>query len=189
MNGAISALVNGSNQVYSFYKDTWVDQNNLHVWIWQFASKLPDEAKSELEELWYKKRAPGPWLKKYMKDCDKNISEDLKKIFKKEKEVVSIYDFNNLTLYLEAVYKKKYISNVFSYRTISNKYNINISMLHGIFKGQKKISSRYLKIFTDLLKLKAKEKRYFELLMHVSQSGMPHKLQLKVMDHFNKENI
>ena len=189
MNHGISALVNDTNQVYSYYKDTWVDQNNLHVWIYQHASNESDTAKKELEERWYKKRTPGPWLKKYMKDCDPLISEDLKKTFKKEKESVSIFGFDDLTIFLEAVYKKRYIPNKFSYRTLSTKYSINISMLHGIFKGKKKISQRYGKTFTDLLKLRGKEKRYFELLMHVSQSGMPHKLQVKIMDQFNKENI
>jgi hypothetical protein len=53
--GTTSALVEDKNQVYSYLKEEWVDQNDLHQWIHQFGRGLSKGAVRELEKLFERK--------------------------------------------------------------------------------------------------------------------------------------
>ncbi len=116
-----------------------------------------------------------------------NLSE--RKVKKYLMKKIDIFQYRDLTCYLKAVYKNRYERAVFSYRTIAVETGIGLNMLHHIFSGTQNITPRYYQSFVDLLQLKGKEKRFFELLVHVSQSEMPDKLKRKIFRQFDRTNI
>jgi uncharacterized protein (TIGR02147 family) len=97
----------------------------------------------------------------------------------------NIFKYTDVSTYLKAVYKEMNQRAIYSYRTIAQHFDINVSIVHGIFNGKRKITERHFKKFIDILELKGKEKEYFEMLVYVSRSEMPKNFKKRIMDKFN----
>ncbi len=96
-----------------------------------------------------------------------------------------IFKYTDLTTYLKAVYKEMNQQAIYSYRTISTYFDINLGLLHGMFNGNNKITERFLPKFIEILELKGKKKEYFQQLVYISQAEMPKKLKKKLIKLLN----
>lgn len=72
-----------------------------------------------------------------------------------------IFKYTDVPTYLKAVYKEMNQRAIYSYRTISTYFDINVSLVHGMFNGNNKITERYLPKLIEILELKGKKERIF----------------------------
>lgn len=93
---------------------------------------------------------------------------------------VDVFEFESPVKFLKEVYKRNNVRAKFSYRTISRYLDINLSIVHGIFNGDRTISPGNIKKFSKLLKLSRSEKEYFEFIVYVSQSNIPKKIKSQI---------
>jgi uncharacterized protein (TIGR02147 family) len=96
-----------------------------------------------------------------------------------------IFKYTHVPTYLIAVYAEMNQRAIYSYRTIANHFDINLSIVHGIFNGQRKITPRHIKKFIDILELKGEEKEYFQMMVKVSLIDISKKFREKILDSLN----
>ena len=94
---------------------------------------------------------------------------------------IDVFQFESPVKFLKKVYRQNNIRAEFSYRTISRDLEINLSIVHGIFNGDRTLSSGNIKKFSKLLKLDRSEKEYFEFIVYVSQSNIPKKIKSQIL--------